>query len=138
MLLGREPAFEQTVLYEKFPEKRGYSLPTPDPVLFEACFLLAFMQTFSGDDGGKPNDVLFIVAPELNGWVSEQMTGVAKGIFDHCKRYGNAAVRAQHLGALFRHVRVARTLPPLAPIYGWATFGFDPQAGPEWFREALL
>ena len=137
MLLGREPAFEQVSLYEKFPGKRGYSLPTPDPILFEASFLLAFMQTFAGD-AAKPNDVLFIVAPELNGWVSEQMTRVAQEVIGGCKRYGNAAVRAQHLGALFRHVRVARSLPPMAPIYGWATFGFDPQAGPEWFREALL
>lgn len=137
LLLGCEPSPEQLVLYEPFPEKRGYALTAPDPVLFEAAFILALTQTFERE--GTLHKVFFFVTPELkNAWVNEQMTLIARKIFAQCKSYPNAAKRARHLDSLFRHVLIGRDIPEKVPEQFWVAFGIDPQVAPLWLRNALL
>lgn len=136
--IATETLKDQSLLYEGYPNVRGYSDPEANETRFAAVTTLAMALAFDHDH------VLFLVPPAHKGWTMERFRIVRNAFFTRCKTMPGSQEGRVRLAETFRQnfkrfYIVERPLQLSKAPPAWVAFGFDAQDPvPEWLRSGLL
>lgn len=134
IIIGRNASDRQLRLYANFPEYRGFSSIDRDRTVLDAILVLAL------NFGDITNKVTIFVPPLYEKWVLAQLSDLADGIFDRCKKSPNSVAIAKAYAMMFGKIFICgHPLRFEDPPPYWVSFGFTKDASiPKWMQKRLL